>query len=423
MSDQVQPLSPYAAKRIHGLQKNMWTEYAALALRTKSTNLGQGFPDFHAPDHVRQSLATATTSEKGRALNQYTRSQGHLRLVNALAKLYSPVYGWEVNPLTEIIVSVGGYGSLFYCIQSFINPGDEVVMVEPFFDCYDPMVRMAGGTPKGLPLVMKPGATSSADFQLDLKMLEEAFTEKTKMFIFNTPHNPTGKIFSRSELEQIAAMCVKHDVLCLSDEVYEWLVYDTSPPHIKIATLPGMRERTLTVGSAGKTFSATGWKTGWTVGPPELIRCLASVHGQSMYTCPSPLQEAVAEGLELEMSRLGTPECYLTSLAAELKPKRDWLSKELAEIGLTPIIPEGGYFLLVDAEPLGLNLPEDGRPEDCRFVYWLAEEKGIAVIPTSPFYTKEHEHYAKKVVRFCFCKEDSTLEKGAEKLRRWKASL
>ncbi|XP_071097678.1 kynurenine aminotransferase-like isoform X1 [Haliotis cracherodii] len=411
------------SKKLIGTEKNIWVEFGKLATECKALNLGQGFPDFKPPEHVLEALETCARSGNF-SLSQYTRSYGHPRLVNALAKVNSPLIGREIDPMTQVLVSVGAYGALFCTIQGLLNPGDEVIIIEPFFDCYEPMVRVAGGTPRFVALRPKSSgeSSSSGDFTLDPKELESQFNEKTKLIILNTPNNPLGKVFLREELEMVAALCKKYDVVCVADEVYEWMTYP-GHKHIKIASLPGMWERTLTIGSAGKTFSATGWKLGWTVGPEHLMSTVMTMHVNCNYTCPTILQEAVAIGFEKELSRLDSPDCYFRALPAELLPKRDMLAKTLKELGMTPIIPEGGYFIMTDVSKF--SAPDDGSgdPKDFQFVRWMTREKKLAAIPPSAFYSKEHKFMAEKYIRFCFIKEDSTLKKAAKILQEWKASL
>ncbi|XP_052789184.1 kynurenine--oxoglutarate transaminase 3-like isoform X2 [Mya arenaria] len=415
------------ADRLKGTEKNVWVEFGKLSAEYKAINLGQGFPDYHPPQHVLDIFAKLVQGDNP-LVHQYTRSYGHPHLVNVLAKLYGPIMGRQIDPMTEVTVSIGAFGILFSCMQGLVNPGDEVIIIEPFFDCYEPMVRVAGGKPVFVPLrpTKTEGEMTSHDWQLNTEEITKAFNKNTKAIILNNPNNPVGKVFRREELEVIAKLCIEHDVVCVADEVYEWMIY-RGFEHIKIATLPGMWDRTITVGSAGKTFSATGWKLGWAVGPADLMQALMVLHQNSIYTCPTPIQEAVAAGLEYELSVFGDEEkCYLKSLALqELAPKRDMLAKVLSEVGMTPTVPEGGYFMLADISKLNVEIPDDGTddPYDFKFIRWLTKNKKLSCIPPTAFYNKEHKHLGEKFIRFCFIKEDSTLEAAGKVLKEWKAEL
>ncbi|XP_001359645.3 kynurenine--oxoglutarate transaminase 3 [Drosophila pseudoobscura] len=411
-------------KRLQGSTPSVWNEYIALAMQYKPLNLGQGFPDDAAPEYVTHSLADIAQDENP-LLHQYTRGYGHVRLVQALSKLYSGLVGRELNPLSDILITSGAYEALYSTIMGHVDVGDEVIIIEPFFDCYEPMVKMAGGVSRFIPLKLRKteqGPISSADWVLDDAELESLFNAKTKMIILNTPHNPIGKVFNRRELERIAELCRKWNVLCVSDEVYEWLVFDGAE-HIRICTLPGMWDRTITLGSAGKTFSVTGWKIGWAYGPSQLIRNLQMVHQNSVYTCPTPLQEGVARSFEVELARLGTPESYFLSLPRELKEKRDFMAKFLSDAGMRPTIPEGGYFMLADWSPLASKVDlssETDKHRDYKFTKWMTKNMGLQGIPPSAFYSEPNKPLGEDFVRYCFIKKQENLDKAAELLRKWK---
>jgi len=414
------------AKRVEGHVESVWVEFGRMAAENQAVNLGQGFPDFFPPSFVTESIKDVANSSNPFSY-QYTRGYGNPRLVKAVAELYTKLMGRPVDLYKEILITCGAYESLFCAHQGLVNPGDEVIIIEPFFDCYEPMIKVCGGVPVAVPLrPTKNGKNGSVltseDWKLDVDELSSKFNKKTKAIIVNNPNNPLGKVFSLEELQMISELCIKHNVICISDEVYEWLVYKPKQ-HIRIATLPGMWDRTVTIGSAGKTFSVTGWKTGWSIGPQHLINAMCMIHQNSVYTCITPIQEAVANCFEHELKRMDTPQGYWNELPAELLPKRDMMAAFLAEVGMVPTIPEGGYFMLADISNIDFKEdPTSSEMRDSQFVKWLTKNKKLATIPTSVFYMDEHKHLAKNLVRFCFIKEDSTLEKAAGILREWKKS-
>lgn len=397
-------------------------EYIQLAIEHNPINLGAGFSDYPISRQITEALLAS--SDGNPLLNQYARSRGHPRLVKALANLYTKLIKRNIDAFNEVLVTVGASEALYATIQGHVEVGDEVILIEPFYDCYEPMVRIAGGVSRCIPL--KPNKAddisgSSANWVLDWTELENMFNEKTKMIIVNSPTNPIGKVFKQDELEKIAALCCKWNVLCLSDEVYEWLVFDGNK-HIRICTLPGMWERTITIGSAGKTFSVTGWKIGWAYGPAELIQNLQTVHESSVFTVATPLQEAIAIAFETELPRLDSKECYFNVLCAELTVKRDFLVKVLEKVGMKAIVPEGAFFLMADWSKLAGKADLSKELDvwrDYRFTKWMTKNLGLLGIPPSAFYTKEHKHMAEDYVRFCFFKKDETLEKAAEILGNW----
>ncbi|KAJ4943436.1 hypothetical protein JOQ06_005937, partial [Pogonophryne albipinna] len=360
------------SKRIEGLDKNVWVAFTSVAADPSIVNLGQGFPDIPPPSYVKEALAEASSVDR---MNQYTRGFHHARA------------WWR---------------------------GRRVIIIEPFFDCYVPMVRMAGGKPVLIPLrILSPGnkTGTSADWFLDPEELSSKFKLQDKGHHHQHPQQSHWKIFSRDELQMIADLCIKHDTLCFSDEVYEWLIY-RGHQHVKIATLPGMWDRTITIGSAGKTFSVTGWKLGWSVGPEHLIKHLQTVMQNTMHSCPTPLQEAVAHGFQRNLELMGQPECYFSSLPEELELKRDRMAAILQEAGMTPFIPEGGYFMLVDVTSLNQDLShmEEDEAYDYKFVKWMIKEKKLAAIPVTAFVGEESKKHFEKYIRLCFIKQDSTLD-------------
>jgi len=409
-------------ERYKGTEKSVWTEFIQLAVEYQPLNLGQGFPDFAAPEHITKALGEAASS-KNPLTHQYARGYGHIPLVNALSKLYSKMIGRQLDPMKEIMVTSGAYEALYSCIAGHVCEGDEVILIEPFFDCYEPMVKFAGGKCVFIPLrpTKTSGEVTSRDWKLDPDELKGLFNERTKMIILNTPHNPLGKVFTLDELNLIADLCKKWNVLCLSDEVYEWMVYKPNK-HYRIATLPGMWERTITIGSAGKTFSVTGWKLGWAYGPFEILRNAFVVHQNCVNSCNTPAQYAVAKGFEIELERLGREDCYLQSLAVELEEKRNFMGKFLRDVGMNPVIPEGGYFMLADWSPLVDRVNMDSEPDpykDYRFAKWMSKNLKLQGIPPSAFYSSDHKSLCETYIRFCFIKEDHNLEKARDILTAW----
>lgn len=399
-------------------------EYTQLAAEHDVVNLGQGFPDFAPPAFAVEAFQHALSGDF--MLNQYTKAFGYPPLTKVLAQFFGKLLGQDVEPQSNVLVTVGAYGALFTAFQALVDEGDEVILLEPFFDCYEPMTRMAGGRPVFVPL--RPGPTpagslaSSSSWQLDPAELASKFTARTKALVINTPNNPLGKVFSRAELELIASLCQQHDVICISDEVYQWLVFD-GHQHVSIASLPGMWERTLTIGSAGKTFSATGWKVGWALGPDHLMKHLRTVHQNSIYHCPTQAQAAVAQSFERELQHFGQPSSYFSSFPQSVQRNRDYMIRSLQSVGLRPVIPEGSYFLVVDISDFKKKLPDlpgaPDEPYDRRFAKWMIRNKGLAAIPVSIFFSQPHQKDFDYLVRFCFVKKESTLKAMEDRLRTW----
>jgi aspartate/methionine/tyrosine aminotransferase len=312
---------------------------------------------------------------------------------------------------------VGATEGIFATIQALVDPGDEVILIEPFYDSYPAAVVMAGGVPVYVPLRAPAHATSAAAWTLDSTELAAAFSPRTKLLILNTPLNPLGKVYARAELEQIAALAIRHNIAVLSDEVYEWMVYPSQAApvaHVRIATLPGMWERTVTLGSAGKTFSVTGWKIGWAIAPPALAHPILMAHQWIPFAVSTPMQEAVAVAFEEAEAR-----GYFPWLSAMYQAKRDFLSEVLADVGLTPMRPDGSYFIVVDTSRLAVAAPAGVR-RDVAVCRWMATEIGVVSIPPSPFYSEPHQLLADQIVRFTFCKTDEMLEEAASRLQRVK---
>lgn len=418
------PSSIIPAGRVREAEPSIWTEFGALLLQEKPLNLGQGCPDYAeaAPSHIKENLIKAAKGDN-HMLNQYTRGFGHPRLVKVISELYSKLLGHPIDAMKEILITIGAYESLYCIINAFIDEGDEAIIIEPYFDCYSPMVTLAGGKCRFVPLRLNKDPTStrtttSADFKLDIDELKQSINGKTKMIILNTPHNPIGKVFSKAELEALADICKQNNLLVVSDEVYEHLVIDGE--HIRIASLPGMWDRTITVGSVGKTFSVTGWKLGWCYGPEQLIKYVQLYHQNCIYVCPTITQEAVAESFELEIPKMGTPDSYWIQLAKSLGKKRDKMADSLLKANIEPVIPEGGYFMMANTSEISKKADfqsEQGGTKDHKFARWLSKNKKLQGIPPSAFYSTDHQKLAEDFIRLCYFKKDSTLE-DADKLIR-----
>jgi aspartate/methionine/tyrosine aminotransferase len=382
------------ADRLDGIGTSIFTEITALAVQHGAVNLGQGFPDFAAPDFVKDAATRAIHADR----NQYAASPGVMRLRQALA------VDWQrrnpgaraVNPADEITVGSGATELLHDAVLAIVNPGDEVLTFEPSYDAYSPDVAMAGG-------VLRTVALSPPDWTFDADAFEASFGPRTRALILNTPHNPTGKVFTRAELERIAETCHRHDVVVISDEVYSEIVFDV--PHIPIATLPGMFERTITLDSMGKTFSVTGWKVGWAIAPPQLTAAMRGVHQFVTFTNSAPFQEALADVLP-EAARNG----YYDDLRRDYRRRRDLLSQVLRGAGLSPLPIGGAYFLLTDVAGRGFV-------DDADFCRRLVTDFGVAAIPTSAFYADPRRVPA-HLARFCFAKRDDTILSAADRLVR-----
>ncbi|KAH7716672.1 kynurenine-oxoglutarate transaminase [Aphelenchoides avenae] len=398
---------------------SLWLEFTTLAAECKAVNLGQGFPDTPIPKFIADHLRDIGAHPERTDWHQYTRGYGHPRLVNALGTMYSTLLGVPVAPATDILVTVGAYMALYYTMLAWLNEGDEVLVLEPAFDSYIPQIRMAGGVPVPIVLELRPNATTSADYILDLEAVEAKISSRTKMLILNNPQNPTGKLFPMEELAGIAALAEKYNLIVVSDEVYEWHVYP-GKEMIRFASLPGTYDRTITVGSAGKAFSITGWHLGWAMGPDHLLAPLKRIHQNCISTCATPLQEAVARAFEEELALWDAgrvDQSFLrTQMVAELLPKRSRLLQSLRKAGFKPLIPDAGYFIMADFSAFDGPFLDDptGDPLDYRFARWLCREKKLAAIPPSAFYSPKHKSDNDSFVRFCFFKKDETLAAAEE---------
>eukprot|EP01038_Epipyxis_sp_PR26KG_P005594 gene5594-7722_t len=404
--------SSTTATRLKGFDApTVWMEFTPLSQKHKSVNLGQGFPDWETPDFAKKALIDAINGNA----NQYARSAGDIKLVEALAVHYGKLLNRSINPVTEVTVSVGASEALFAIMQGLLNEGDEVVILEPWFDIYPAQVQMAGGVCKYVPLELN---RNSGKWELDLNRLESAINQKTKILLLNTPHNPSGKVFTKQELLHIADIVNRNPhITVVVDEVYEKLVYD-GLSHIRLASLPDMWERVLTVSSCGKTFSCTGWKVGWVYGAAELVKPVVLTNQWIQYSVSTPTQRALASIIEqADLPYLGY-ETYYEYVKNEYQRKRDDLVQSLISGKLTPYSPEGGFFIMADTSNFDFPvkyIQEPGPngevpvPRDWGFARWLTVECGITPIPPSAFYVPETKHLAANLARFAFCKTDNLL--------------
>ncbi|MDI3341527.1 MAG: methionine aminotransferase [Sphaerobacter sp.] len=379
-----------AASRLRGFGTSVFSEMSRLAVEHEAINLGQGFPDFPGPDLAKEAAAAAIQAD----LNQYAPSHGLPRLRRAIAATFAHTYGRAVDPEHEVTVTSGATEALLATLLAVLEPGDEVILIEPFYDAYPAQVTFAGGVPRYVPL-------QAPDWSLDLDALAAAIGPRTRALVINTPHNPTGKVFSRAELEGLAALCREHDLIAISDEVYDRIIFDDAV-HVPLATLPGMWERTVTLNSTGKTFSMTGWKVGYAIAAPALTRALRTTHQFITFATATPLQEAMAVALEYALAS-----DYYARLAATYTDLRDRLRQALEAAGL-PVLPcRGSYFLLADIAGLGFD-------SDVAFCRFLTAEVGVAAIPPSAFYADPAR--APLLARFCFAKRPETIAAAADRL-------
>ncbi|WP_134740252.1 pyridoxal phosphate-dependent aminotransferase [Nocardioides sp. 503] len=376
------------AHRLDGIPPTIFSRMSALALSTDSVNLGQGFPDVDGPP---EAIARAVTALREGA-NQYAPGTGVPALRQAIARHQQRHYGLELNPDTEVVVTTGCTEAVAAALLGLVDPGDEIVVLEPYYDSYVAMIQMAGG-------VRRPVTLRAPDFRLDLDELRAAVTPRTRFVLLNSPHNPTGTVLTRAELQAVADLALEHDLVVITDEVYEHLVFDDHE-HVPIATLPGMAERTLTLSSAGKSYSFTGWKVGWATGPAALVGAVLAAKQWLTFTSGSPLQPAVALALD------ELPD-FPRDLAADLQVRRDLLCDGLTSAGLDVRVPEGTYFATTDVSALGW-------PDGLSFCLALPERAGVVGIPAQVFYDDREE--GRHLVRWAFCKEPSVIAEGTRRL-------
>ncbi|WP_427171205.1 aminotransferase class I/II-fold pyridoxal phosphate-dependent enzyme [Arthrobacter sp. 92] len=367
----------------------IFEEMTTLALSTGAINLGQGFPDEDGPVEIKEAAQAAIAA----GANQYAPGKGILGLREAIAVHQQRFYGLEPDPQGEIIVTTGATEAIAASVLALVGPGDEVLTFEPFYDSYGAIIGLSGATHVTAPLL-------APDFMPDLAALEAAFSPRTKVVLLNNPHNPTGAVFPRGVLQRVVDLAVRHDAVIITDEVYEHLTFGA--PHIPVATLPGAAERTLTISSAGKTFSFTGWKIGWLSGPDHLVAAARTVKQFLSYSSGTPFQAAIAVGL-------GLPDEFYAGIADTLRYKRDILSEGLRAAGLDVFTPQGTYFVNVDTSPLGITDSVD-------LARRLPGLVGVAAIPVPVFCHPEGAERTRSLLRFAFCKKIHVLEEAAERL-------
>jgi len=378
------------ALRIADFKDSIFGVISRLAREHNAVNLGQGFPDFDGPNWLKD-IAYKKMQE---GHNQYAPFPGTPNLRQEISNYYKKFYSLNYNPDSEITVTVGATEAIYLVIMGLINPGDEVVVLEPFYDSYVASIKMAGG-------IAVPVTMHAPDFTIDQKELEAAVSSRTKLLILNNPHNPTGKVWTKEELVAVSNVAIKNDLYLLSDEVYEFLVFDGAK-HLPTATLEGMMDRTITVSSAGKTFGLTGWKIGWICANQKVTNACRLVHQYVTFSVSTPMQEAVAEGLKQ------LPD-YLPGFVSLYKEKRDWFYQEMKLLGFDFPIPKGTYFMMVP-------LLKHTNLKDVDYALKLITEKKVATVPPSAFYLKSAE--GEKYLRFCFAKKEETLKSAIENLKR-----
>jgi len=368
-------------------------EMTRLAMEHGAINLSQGFPDFPAPDVLKRAAADAIFAD----VNQYAITWGAKNFRDALVYKTKKFMGIDIDPEREITVSCGSTEAMIDVLLAVINPGDEVIVFEPFYENYGPDAIISGATPRYVQL-RRP------DWSFDEKELAAAFNNNTKAIIINTPNNPTGKVFSREEVQFIAALCRKWDVLAITDEIYEHIIYDDAE-HVSPITLDGMRDRTIVVNGMSKTFSVTGWRVGYIIAPPGITGAIRKMHDFLTVGAPAPLQEAGAMALQL-------PDAYYADLARSYQQRRDRLMKMLEDAALNPMLPKGAYYIMCD-------IGKWGYPNDVEFARFLVKDIGVATVPGSSFFSDPAA--GKEIIRFTFCKKEETLRAAEERLKKLRA--
>ena len=389
VSHETPPGRSRRAERLRGVGSTIFAEMSALAVRTGSVNLGQGFPDESGPSSVVEAAYEAMLAGR----NQYPPGRGTPELVEAIIRHQQRHYGLELST-DQVVVTTGATEAIAAAMLGLVDPGDEVVVCEPYYDSYRATIQFAGA-------VRRPVTLRAPDYRLDADELEGVVSDRTRVILLNSPHNPTGRVLDETELAAVADVARRHDLVVVTDEVYEHLTFDGST-HVPIATLPDMFDRTVTISSSGKTFSFTGWKIGWATGPSDLVAAVEGAKNWLSYASGAPFQPAIAHALEHEAP-------YHEQLRAELQERRDFLCDALDSLGHEVHVPQGTYFVTTDVSSLG---HEDGQA----FCAAMAERAGVVAIPTQGFY-EEDSDAGRHLIRWAFCKEREVLEEGISRLR------
>jgi len=385
----------FLSEKVEHFTESVIREMTRQAMQHGAVNLSQGFPDFPAPDEVKKAAQDAIAAD----VNQYAITWGAKKLRNAIARQMKERHGLDVDPERVITVCCGSTETIVATMLAICNKGDEVIVFEPFYENYGPDSIISGAKPRFVSL--RPPQTSEGEWTFDEQELREAFQPHTKAIVLNTPNNPTGKVFSRKEMELIRDLCVEFNVLCITDEIYEHILYEGAQ-HISIATLDGMRERTITINGLSKSYAVTGWRVGWAVAPPNITHAIRKVHDFLTVGAPAPLQEAGAVAL-------GLPISYYTELAEKYRSRRDHLIPALEKAGFRCYRPRGAYYVMTDISGFGFN-------NDVEFAGYMVKEIGVACVPGSSFY--KHPKDGSQQVRFAFCKKPETLDAAAQRLEK-----
>ena len=385
-----------AARRTHSFTESVIREMTRIANQHEAVNLAQGFPDFPMPEPMKDAACAAIHGD----INQYAVTWGSSALRIAIAEKYRRFYGMQVDHDREVTVTCGATEAMAAVFLALIDPGDEVIIFEPYYENYGPDAILAGAVPTFVPL-------ERPHWTIDPDRLAKAFTKRTKAIVLNTPHNPTGRVFTRAEMTMIADLCIRHDVWVITDEIYEHIRY--AGEHHVMAMWPGMRDRTITISGLSKTFSCTGWRLGYTVAPEEQTSAIRKVHDFLTVGAPAPLQAAGAVGMHFDAD-------YYNHMALDYRARRNILCDSLTEAGFTFTQPEGAYYVLADFSGLS-------DMDDVTFAKWMIEEIGVATVPGSSFYSLDTKAMGRSLVRFAFCKKYETLKRAADRLVTIRASV